>query len=755
MQSSVAETRPTTRRVRVHVRGSVQGVGFRPFVYRLARRYELAGFVANDAGGVVIEVEGSSLNQFLTALNTEAPPLARVDTIETEPALVTGEQTFAIARSVRGPVTTRIAPDAATCEACLDELFDAASRFYRYPFVNCTHCGPRFTITRDLPYDRSQTSMARFAMCAICARDYADPAHRRFHAEPIGCPQCGPQLSHSIEEIVARVRRGQIVALKSLGGFHLICDARNESVVAELRRRKQRDAKPFAVMVASTASLPCIADASDAERALLTSFERPIVLMSSRRVLAPSVAPGLAHLGVMLPYTPLHHLLFHAAAGAPAGRAWQSEPVDLVLVATSANPGGEPLVIDNAEARRRLAGIADFVVTHDRPIVARADDSVMAIADAAPAFVRRARGHVPRPVMLAREVPPLLAVGGQLKTTVTVTRGREAFVSQHIGDLDTAESICFFEETIAHLLKLLDVDPIAVAHDLHPDFTSTRFAQDFGRPTIGVQHHHAHIAAVAAEHGIETPIIGIVLDGFGLGSDGGNWGGELLLVDGARASRLGHLTPLAMPGGDQAAREPWRMAAAVLHRLGRSNEIAARFPNRLIAHRLADLLAGGQAPMTTSAGRLFDAAAGLLGVCQVQQYEGQAAMELEALVAVPRVQPHGWSIASGVLDLTPLLRCLAERDLHPVAGAELFHGTLAAALADWAADAARGTGTSSVALGGGCFLNRVLIDMLVPALRARGLLPLVARAVPPNDGGLSLGQAWVAAKSPAIADNGG
>lgn len=754
MEPALIETHQATRRMRVRVRGAVQGVGFRPFVYGLARRYALAGFVANDAGGVVIEVEGSRLNQFLTALNSEAPPLARVDAIETESAAVIGEHNFSIACSTGGAVTTQIVPDAATCEACLDELFDPASRFHLYPFVNCTHCGPRYTITRRLPYDRPRTSMAGFAICAACAHDYADPGSRRFHAEAIACPHCGPRLSHAVEEIVACVRAGDIVALKGLGGFHLVCDARHEAAVAELRRRKQRDAKPFAVMVASTASLASIADASAAERALIASRERPIVLIRSRGTLALLVAPGLAHLGVMLPYTPLHHLLFHAAAGAPAGRTWQDRPVDLVLVATSANPGGEPLVIDDRDAHRRLADIADLIVTHDRPIVARADDSVVAVADGAPAFIRRARGFVPRPIELLRAIPPLLAVGGQLKTTVTVTRGREAFVSQHIGDLDTAESICFFEETVAHMLTILDVEPVAVAHDLHPDFASTRFAEALGVPTVGVQHHHAHIAAIAAEHRIDEPVLGVVLDGYGFGADGGNWGGELVLVDGADCARLGHLLPLPMPGGDLAAREPWRMAAAVLHALGCSDEITSRFGERPLALRLAAILANGQCPMTTSAGRLFDAAAGLLGVCQSQRYEGQAAMELEALVTEPRVLTDGWSIASGVLDLTPLTRVLAEQDIGGVDGAELFHGTLAAAVADWIAAAARQTGIARVALGGGCFLNRVLTDILAAALRARGLAPLMARAVPPNDGGLSLGQAWVAANMPALANGG-
>ncbi|WP_137042938.1 carbamoyltransferase HypF [Pseudolabrys sp. FHR47] len=745
MQSALADSDPRTRRLRVRVRGSVQGVGFRPFVYGLAQRYALDGFVANDAEGVLIEVEGAQVPQFLDALGSETPPLARVDAIETEAAHATGERGFAIGASREGRVTTRIAADAATCDNCLDELFNPASRFHLYPFVNCTHCGPRYTITRRLPYDRRQTSMAGFALCADCARDYADPDDRRFHAEPIACPHCGPKLSHPVEHVVAALRDGEIVALKSLGGFHLLCDARNESAVAALRQRKGRDAKPFAVMVASEASLDLVADATPAERTLLATVERPIVLVDSRRALAPSVAPNLSRIGVMLPYTPLHHLVFHAAAGGPPGRDWQQQPVDLVLVATSANPGGEPLVIDDDDAHRRLAGIADLIVTHDRPIAVRVDDSVTMLVDGAPAFVRRARGQAPRPVQLVRSVPSVLAVGGLLKNTVTVTRGREAYVSQHIGDLDTAEGIRFFEQTISHLLSLLDVQPVAIAHDLHPDFASTRFAQAFGRPTIPVQHHHAHVAAIAAEHGIEAPVLGLVLDGFGRGSDGGAWGGELLLTDGARFTRLGHLAPMAMPGGDLAAREPWRMASAVLHGLGRGDEIATRFTGKSLAPHLAAMLAAGGVPATTSAGRLFDAAAGLLGICDAQAYEGQAGMQLEALVRQPRTLQQGWCIDNGVLDLAVLMRMLATPGFDRMRGAELFHGTLAAALADWAAQAAGATGTSTVALGGGCFLNRVLTEATAQALRARGLQPLIARALPPNDGGLSLGQAWVAA----------
>uniref|UniRef100_E6VKL5 Carbamoyltransferase HypF n=1 Tax=Rhodopseudomonas palustris (strain DX-1) TaxID=652103 RepID=E6VKL5_RHOPX len=740
MQPAVALV-PDATRARVRVRGAVQGVGFRPFVYHLAQRYRLGGFVANDAEGVLIEVEGAALPEFIAALRSEAPPLARVDAIETEALHARGDRDFDIAETRGGVVTTRIGADAATCEACLDDLFDPASRFHLYPFVNCTHCGPRYTLTQRLPYDRANTSMAKFALCADCARDYRDPANRRFHAEPVACPACGPRLDHSIAGIVACLRAGGIVALKSLGGYHLLCDATNETAVAELRRRKGRDAKPFAVMVASEASLDRLAEASAAERALLSSVERPVVLMKSRGVLAPSVAPGLGALGVMLPYTPLHHLIFHAAAGSPAGRDWQRAPVDLVLVATSANGGGDPIVTD--DAGRKLAGVADLIVGHDRAIVVRADDSVAAIIDGAPSFIRRARGHTPRPISLPRAVPPVLAVGAYLKTTIALTRGREAFVSQHIGDLATAETVRFFEHTVAHLTDLVGVTAAAIAHDLHADFASTRFAEGLGLPLIAVQHHHAHVASIAAEHGVAAPLLGLVLDGHGAGSDGGNWGGELLRVDGARFARLGHLRPLPLPGGDAAAREPWRMAAAALHVLGQGRAIAARFADQPRAAALAAMLANHGCATTTSAGRLFDAAAGLLGVCATQSYEGQAAMQLEALVKCPRVLGGGWEIGAGTLDLSPLLAHLAARP-DAQDGAELFHGTLAAALADWAVQAAEQTGLTTIALGGGCFLNRVLSEDLAARLRANGLVPLLARQVPPNDGGLSLGQAWIA-----------
>lgn len=741
-------------RLRLRVRGAVQGVGMRPFVHGLAARFGLAGFVRNDGDGVLIEVEGLGPARFAAALERERPPLARFDAIETAALAPLGETGFHIVASVEGRVTTRVPADAATCEACLDDLFDPASRFHRYPFVNCTHCGPRYTITARLPYDRPQTAMAGFAMCAACAAAYGDPTDRRFHAEPIACPVCGPGLTHPVAAIVAAIRAGGIVAVKGLGGFHLMCDARNEETVAELRRRKARDAKPFAVMVADAASLDGLVRVGPIERDLFTSPAAPIVVMDAvAGAVAPSVAPGLTRLGVMAAATPLHHLMFWEAAGRPEGTTARRAANAFVIVATSANPGGEPLVIDDADAARRLAGIADLIVGHDRPIVIRADDSVVQVIDRAPAFLRRAKGYVPEPIDLGSDGPVVLATGAHLKTTVTVTRGREAFVSQHIGDLDTAETVKFYRETAAHLLTLLDVRPEIVACDLHPDFRSSRFAAEFDAPTLAVQHHAAHVAAIAAEHGIEGPILGLALDGIGHGDDGSAWGGEAIRVAGAGWTRLGHLWPLALPGGDKAAREPWRMALAALHAIGDAEAMAGQVSNRLetakiptsatgLVGAVAARIASGREARTTSMGRLFDAAAALLGVRMIQDHEGQAAMELEALVAAPIAGSSLFAIVDGVLDFRPLLGVLARRETGPGEGAALFHGAVIDGLAAWVEGFAD-TG-APVALGGGCLMNRILAEGLSDRLRRRGFRPLLARRVPANDGGLSLGQAALA-----------
>ena len=729
------------KRVRVRVRGAVQGVGFRPFVNALASRFILNGWVLNDSDGVVLEVEGAGVDTdaFLPALRSDAPPLSRIDEVISEEVKATGETGFHILVSQGGAVSTSIPADAAVCDACLDELFDPTDRHHLYPFINCTHCGPRYTITRHLPYDRPQTSMAGFTMCADCADEYKDPGDRRFHAQPVACPACGPKLSMSIGEIVSRLKDGEILAIKGLGGFHIVCNARNKDAVARLRDRKNREEKPLAVMASSLAALKTIAEIDDVAERVLSSIARPILVLPKREDagLAPSIAPGLGEVGVMLPYTPIHHLLFHEG------------PDDFALVMTSANPGGEPLVIGNDEAARRLDGIVDAIVTHDRDIVVRTDDSVQRMIGGAPTFIRRARGYVPVPIKLAREVPPGIALGGHLKSTVCVTRGREAFVSQHIGDLDTLESLQFFEETVAHLLSITDVTPQWVAHDLHPDFHSTRFALELATehtiPAIAVQHHHAHVAAVVAEHGLQGPVLGLALDGFGLGEGDGshNWGGEALVVDRGDYQRVGHLVPLPMPGGEAAFRAPWRIGAAVLHQLGRGHENAERYGELGDMGLLTQMLDRGlNVQPSTSCGRLFDAAAGLLKVQPTASFEGQAPMKLEALVSKPQVLSGGWRIDHGVLDLSVLLAQIA--DLEPVAGANLFHGTLIAALAEWVETLARVKDISQIALSGGCMMNRVLAEGLERRLRDLGLSLFKPQALPPNDGGLSLGQAWTA-----------
>lgn len=782
---------------RLLVRGVVQGVGFRPHVWRLAHGLGLTGWVRNTAAGVEIRVEGDAegVETFTRRLADEPPPLARIDGLDWQDGEVGVAKAadFAILASGEGAAATMIGHDTAVCADCLTELFDPADRRWRYAFINCTHCGPRYTLTRALPYDRAQTSMAAFSLCADCAREYQDPADRRFHAEPTACPACGPQLwleplasplplspspaADPIARTLALLKAGAIVAIKGLGGFHLACDARNAEAVARLRARKAREEKPFALMAANATSIAAWVEVGAAEAALLEAAERPIVLLRKRPgadAAFPGVAPGLAWLGVMLPYTPLHWLVFHEAAGRPAGTAWMRSPQPLVLVMTSANPGGEPLVIGNDEARARLAGIADALLLHDRDIVVRCDDSVLRLdptahtpgasphpPPASATFIRRARGYTPRAIRLPAAGPAVLALGGHYKNTLCVTRGSEAFVSQHIGELDNPAACNMLIEVTRHLLDILEVRPQAVAHDLHPDYFSTRhaheLAQAWGVPTLAVQHHHAHIAAIAAEHGVAGPLLGLALDGVGLGSDGTAWGGELLRVEGAAFTRLGSLIPLPLPGGDRAAREPWRMAAAVLHRLGRGEEIPRRFAGQPQAAGVQRLLATRPTlATTTSMGRCFDAAAGLLGVRAVMSFEGQAAMLLEGLAetaGVDAVAPlaDGWRLTeAGALDLLPLFAHLADvRDAAH--GAALFHATLAHALADWVGQAAARTGVTQVALAGGCLLNAILVRRLIGLLTRQGLRVYTARQIPPNDGGLSLGQAWVAIQSLAAA----
>ncbi len=766
----------------IRVTGLVQGVGFRPFVWHLAHELQLVGWVRNDALGVEIAAQGSTsqLDALLQRLRTDAPVQARVDAVHAQDVPVQAWTDFVIQNSLNGPAATAIGADMAVCADCLKELLNPCNRRWRHAFITCTHCGPRYTITRALPYDRAQTSMSAFPLCKACATEYQTPADRRFHAETICCPDCGPRLAlfnmqghaikgDAIEHTLRLLKTGAIVAIKGLGGFHLACDASNANTVARLRRSKNREAKPFAVMVANTASLATYAHVSAEEHTLLQSRERPIVLLRAKaesEVLLPGVAPGLLHIGVMLPTTPIHYLLFHEATNRPWGCDWCNEPQSTVWVMTSANLGGEPIVCTLPEAIDRLTGIADAVLDHDRDIVAQCDDSVLRVLNTNTKtqlqFIRRSRGYAPEAIHLPHTFAPVLAFGAHLKNTVCVTRGHEAFLSPHVGDLDHAASCQFQDETVERMISLHAVKPNIVAHDLHPDDYSTRaahaFAQRHDLPTLAVQHHHAHIAAVCAEHGFCASLLGLALDGFGWGTDGTAWGGELLLVDGAQCQRWGHLRPLPMPGGDRAAREPWRMAAAVLYELGRGAEIAARLQEPAAATVAAMLQRHFNSPLTSSMGRVFDAAVGLLGICTHQHYEAHAAILLEQ-AALCHIEVHGWPkpLRSGwiiddkhQLDLLPFLAQL-DRAGDVNQAAACFHATLVASLVDWVMQATQVTGLNTVACGGGCFLNTLLSLELKQQLQQRGIQVLIPVRTSPGDASIALGQSWVAMNKTQLA----
>ena len=741
-------------RLRLVITGQVQGVGFRPHVYRIAQQLQLTGWVQNSDLGVVIELQAIAENfaadWFTAHLTKNLPPLARIDTIHTlaVPCVATETGFHIVPSDKEGQARTMIAADTCVCDACLQELFDPQSRYYRYPFLNCTHCGPRLTITEQLPYDRAHTAMRGFSLCAGCAAEYADPSNRRYHAQPTACAHCGPQLSLPIDAIAKALSDGEIVAIKSLGGYQLVCDARNEKAVSALRERKNRPAKPFAIMLLNVVSASQLVDLNAAERALLQSAARPIVLLKKSTVgERPLVAPGLAEMGVMLPSTPLHYLLWHALAGYPEGLDWLERCQSQALVVTSANASGNPLVIAEDAAVHELGEIADKIVSYNRDIVTRADDSVVRCINHKPLLVRRARGFCPTRILLPKAIPATLGLGGHLKNTFCITRGNEAFVSQHIGNLTNKATLDFFHESLQHWLRFLAIRPERVACDAHPDFYTTQLAHVFAEqddlPILAVQHHHAHLAAVVAEHGVQEPVLGLALEGYGYGEGGQSWGGELLLLDQATYQRLGHLTPLPQPGGEVAVREPWRMAAAVLSLLGRVEQVQQLFAAQPAVSLLAAVLKNQvDWPVTSSAGRLFDVASALLGVTAVSTYEGQAAMQLESLVTQPEVLSDGWVCGGKTLNFLPLLEALLGRDA--VSGANLFHGTLIAGLIDWVMYWSNTTAIRTIVCSGGCFLNRVLTEGLTEQLSARGITVYLPQALPPNDGGLSLGQAWVA-----------
>jgi len=762
------------RRVRVLFSGVVQGVGFRPHIYRVATKHRLGGYVCNTTEGVTLEVEGPAgrLERFLAELAKSHPPASAARITSREDIEVQGETEFRIVASEReGHRRVLISPDIATCDDCLRELNDPSDRRYRYPFINCTNCGPRLTIIGDVPYDRPNTSMACFRMCRRCRGEYENPADRRFHAEPNACPVCGPRLwitdegGNRVEddprEVVGKaaglLKAGRILAVKGLGGFHLAVDAANEEAVRRLRSRKNREEKPLAVMARDIETAGRIVRLGRAERELLLSPQRPIVLCrkAADDPLAPSVAPGVPNHGVMLPYTPLHHLLL--------GEGFTA------LVMTSANQVDEPICVSNREALRRLKGIADFFLFHDRDILVRCDDSVAAVMGRGPVLLRRARGWAPKPITLRRPYPDVLALGPHLKATLCVLADRLAWLSPHIGDLETPEARDFHRESLRVMERIAGCRPDTVACDLHPAYWTTRLAEEIPhREIIPVQHHHAHVVSVMAEHGLWGEVIGIAMDGTGYGPDGTAWGGEFLLAAEAHYRRVGHLRPYPLPGGEKAVREPWRAAASLLREAfgGEWTVVARRLPLGVHEEKfvvLENMMARGfNSPLTSSLGRVFDGVAAVLGIRQAVSFEGQAAMELEAVAGGPtkRRYPYGIVREGGklILDLGPLVRAVAEdvirgKDRGAVAAA--FHGTIVEAVAEMAAAVREETGRERAALSGGCFQNRLLLEGTVRALKRKGFTVYTHRLLPPNDGCIALGQAVAAAARLAAREDGG
>ncbi|HOX24313.1 MAG TPA: carbamoyltransferase HypF [Candidatus Krumholzibacteria bacterium] len=749
---------------RIHITGVVQGVGFRPFVWTLARRFDLGGWVRNSSSGVDIHVEGdvAALTAFERALAGDAPPLAAIDRVAAESVAPQGHAAFTIVPSLPEPgESLPVAADVATCADCLRELNDPNDRRHGYPFLNCTNCGPRFTIVRDIPYDRPHTTMAGFPLCPACAAEYADPANRRFHAQPVACPACGPQVwleragarASEGPAAVAEVRRllaaGQVLAIKGLGGFHLACDATNAAAVALLRERKRRHGKPFALMTADLASLAQHAEVSAAERELLLAPARPVVLLRRRAdsPIAADVAPGRDRFGFMLPYTPLHHLLFVPGPHAPA-----------VLVMTSANLSDDPIAYRNEEARERLADLTDAFLLHDRPIHVRCDDSVATVFRDAPYLLRRSRGYAPLPVTLPFAAPQLLACGGELKNVFCLSRDARAFLGHHIGELEYHETLRAFHEGIAHFERLFRVQPSGLVHDLHPDYQATRYARERAArddvPAIAVQHHHAHVAACLADNGCPAPtrVIGVAFDGTGYGPDGVIWGGEFLVAGYADFERALHLRPCPLPGGDAAARHPWRAALAWLREM--DLDWSADLPPVAATGETERAVLAGQlaarinTPLTTSMGRLFDAAAALAGLAPSVTYEAQAACELEAAAAPGEDGAYPFAIADREIDPRPALAALVgdRRRGEPLdILAARFHNGVAAMVAAACDRLRRDRGLTMVALSGGVWQNLVLLERTVARLEAAGFAVLVHRQVPANDGGLSLGQIAAAA----------
>jgi hydrogenase maturation protein HypF len=749
----------------LHINGIVQGVGFRPFVYQLAIFYGLKGEVANTSSGLSIHIEGpeQSLHVFCRDLIAKHPPLAQITDIADRPAPVKGFRNFTISQSrTQISKSTLISPDISICEDCLRELFDTENRRYHYPFINCTNCGPRYTIIDDIPYDRPNTSMKHFPMCRQCRAEYEAPADRRFHAQPNACPDCGPQVSlhdnagnlisalNAIKETAKLLQQGCIVAIKGLGGFHMAVDAANHNAVIRLRKRKHREEKPLAVMAFDLQRIQRFAQVTAEEKKLLTSPHRPIVLLKKiePNILSGAVSINNPYIGTMLPYTPLHYLLLDHDFTA--------------LVMTSGNMSEEPIAIDNQEAFERLSNITDYFLVHNRDIYLRSDDSVAKITAGAPRLIRRSRGYVPRPVFLKRAIPRILACGAELKNTICLAKDNRAFMSQHIGDLENLETYEFFKMTVKHLERILDIAPEVIAYDLHPDYLSTRFALEQTEiPKIPVQHHHAHIISCMAENQVDGPIIGLSFDGTGYGTDGKIWGGEILIAEPHQFMRIAHLSYVPMPGSAAAIKEPWRMALSYLYDafgeelpdlslpfIKQLDKIRLRFVLDMIRKKV-------NSPLTSSLGRLFDAIAAIVGVKNHVAFEGQAAMELEMLAhrnmkqtKTIAVYDYDWTAEETIKILpSPIVRGVVrdvEKGIAPSEISRKFHNTLIRLFAELCETIRYRSGLQQVALSGGVFQNSLLLTGLTRALEEKKFQVLSHTQVPCNDGGIALGQAVAA-----------
>ena len=747
----------------LNVNGIVQGVGFRPHVFQLARHYKLNGEVSNTSSGVLIHIEGlpEDIDAFESDLVKKSPPLAYIVEVSAEAVPPRPCQDFRIVKSsAAAAVSTLISPDVCVCSDCLQEMFDPDDRRYRYPFINCTNCGPRYTIIDDIPYDRPKTSMRSFKMCPSCQAEYDDPNDRRFHAQPNACPECGPRVkltdstgseleaADPIAKAAELLKDGAVLAVKGLGGYHLAVNAENDAAVGALRARKLREEKPLALMCADMGGIRRFAEVAPDEEDLLNTIQRPIVLLSqkSSNTISAAVAPDNKYFGVMLPYTPLHYLLLDHGFTA--------------LVMTSGNLSEEPIAIDNSDALARLSDIADYFLVHDRDIYLRSDDSIVRRSAGETRFLRRSRGYVPIPVFLKQKMPAVAAVGAELKNTVCLTKDDKAFLSQHIGDLENLSTYDFFQLTLDHLRRILDITPELIANDLHPDYMSTRYASEqTSLPTVAVQHHHAHVVSCMAEHQLDGPVIGLSFDGTGLGTDGNIWGGEVLVAEPGRFKRAAHLSYVPMPGGAAAIKEPWRMAAGYLIQAYGDEFLDLNIPafQAIEPARLnviAEMISKGiNSPLTSSLGRLFDGVAAILGIRNRVSFEGQAAMMLEMLAAdnATRVYDHQWEAGADVqINPAPIIRAVVsdlKAGIPPSQISANFHATLIDLFSRVCDAARREFELNRVVLSGGCFQNATLLQGLLQALGNKSFEVYAHRLVPTNDGGIALGQAVVAANS--------